>query len=138
MITMSGVSKLIGNTWVDEAVHIPIPSGISDDFKASLKSMADSIIAYNNQFENKQNYATCICTPNYIGCQASYGLNPARNKAIKAIDDREQLKMIIEDLSGQIAVLTKDNEEFADGLIEQEETIEKLKAEIALLKKGTK
>ena len=64
------------------------------------------------------------------------------------IDDREQIKQhyekeldlarkVIIELSGQISTLTKDNEEFADGLIEQEETIEKLRAEIAKLK-GTK
>ena len=131
MITMSGVSKLIGNTWVDEADAVFIPSGISDDFKDSLKSMADSIIEYNKRVDNQQ-------TANYK--QRVNG---------DWIDDREELKnryeillhnhiQEIERLKEEIKVLTTDNEEFADGLIEQEETIEKLKAEIALLKKGTK
>jgi len=111
---MSGVSKLIGNSWVDEIEVVHTPSGISDDFKDSLKSLAESIIERNKQ--------TAECKQRVNG---------------DWIDDREQLKKIIEDLSGQIAVLTKDNEEFADGLIEQEETIEKLKAEITKLK-GTK
>ena len=54
MITMSGVSKLIGNTWVDESDVVPMPRGISDDFKDSLKSMADSIIEYNKRVDNQQ------------------------------------------------------------------------------------
>ena len=131
MITMSGVSKLIGNTWVDESDVVPMPRGISDDFKDSLKSMADSIIEYNKRVDNQQ-------TANYK--QRVNG---------DWIDDREELKnryeillhnhiQEIERLKEEIKVLTTDNEEFADGLIEQEETIEKLKAEIALLKKGTK
>ena len=229
MITMSGVSKLIGNTWVDESDVVPMSSGISDDFKASLKSMADSIIEYNTQQvkvpfdEQMLKLAEELNQANKQTAQFNPYCNiDMRNKAIEAIetgiitsidnsydptdssisftingriyknsteyntqqvkvpfdeqmlklaeelnqankqtadykqrvngdwiDDREQLKkeyerqldearQVIIKLTEEIQQLTKDNEEFADGLIEQEEIIEKLKAEIALLKKGTK
>ena len=127
---MSGVSKLIGNTWVDETDVVPMNTGISEDFKVSLQSMAQAIIESNK-------------VPSFVDIAAPEFYEKIDKKTAEYkimvncdwIDDREQLKKIIEDLSGQIATLTKDNEEFADGLIEQEETIEKLKKEINELKR---